>query len=165
MGYGKSRPCSNRCAGVAGAADGREAVPWRRNAVEVFAEVEGKVGHRWYLWVTRSPSVVFFRIAPSRGAAVPKDHFAKLHKDLVDVVLVCDRYSAYKTLAKEHDEMIWPIVGRMSGGIFSGRRGVGRNLGVDVEWSEDIRTLYRPMAHASRYGTTVPLDATTVGLR
>jgi transposase len=72
---------------------------------EVVAEVEGKTGHRWYLWVTRSASVVFSRMAPGRGADVPKAHFAKLHKDLVEVVLVCDRYSAYTCLAKG-DEMI-----------------------------------------------------------
>jgi transposase len=69
----------------------------------VFAVLAGKVGHRGYLWVTRSASVVFFHIAPSRGAAVPKDHFAKLHTDLVQAVLVCDRYSAYKSLAKNHE--------------------------------------------------------------
>ena len=73
---------------------------------EVFAALEGKVGHRWYLWVTRSASVVFYRMAPGRGADVPKAHFAQLHKDLVEVVLVCDRYSAYKSLAKEYDEIV-----------------------------------------------------------
>ena len=57
----------------------------------VCAEVEGKIGHRWYLWVTRSASVVFYHMAPGRGADVPKAHVAKLHRDLVDVVLVCDR--------------------------------------------------------------------------
>jgi len=73
---------------------------------EVFAEVEGKTGHRWYLWVTRSASVVFYRMAPSRGADVPKAHFAKLQKDLVEVVLVCDRYSAYKCFAKGHEGLL-----------------------------------------------------------
>ena len=34
---------------------------------EVFEEVEGKVGHRWYLWVTKSASVVYYRMAPGRG--------------------------------------------------------------------------------------------------
>ena len=58
---------------------------------EVFEEVDGKTGHRWYLWVMQSASVVFYRMAPGQGADVPKAHFAKLHKDLVDVVLVCDR--------------------------------------------------------------------------
>ena len=76
---------------------------------EVFEEVEGKTGHRWYLWVMQSASVVFYRMAPGRGAEVPKAHCAKLHKDLVDVVLVCDRYSAYKCLAKDRDAMLISI--------------------------------------------------------
>src|SRR5205085_10720015 len=73
---------------------------------EVFEEVEGKTGHRWYLWVMQSASVVYYCMAPGRGADVPKGHFAKLRKDLVEVVLVCDRYSAYKSLAKGYDELI-----------------------------------------------------------
>src|SRR6267142_3323128 len=63
---------------------------------EVFEEVEGKTGHRWYLWVMHSASVVFYRMAPGRGADVPQAHCATLHKDLLKVVLVCDRYRAYK---------------------------------------------------------------------
>jgi hypothetical protein len=51
---------------------------------EVFEEVEGKTGHRWYLWVMQSVSVVYYRMAPGRGADVPKGHFAKLRKDLVE---------------------------------------------------------------------------------
>jgi transposase len=65
---------------------------------EVFVAIEGKVGTRWYLWVTRSPSVVFYCIAPSRSAAVPGAHFAGLQND--QVIIVCDRYSAYKKLAR-----------------------------------------------------------------
>jgi transposase len=34
---------------------------------EVFEEVEGKTGHRWYLWVMQSVSVVYDRMAPGRG--------------------------------------------------------------------------------------------------
>src|SRR5918997_4542584 len=73
---------------------------------EVFEEVEGKTGHRWYLWVMQSVSVVYYRMAPRRGADVPKGHFAKLRKDLLKVVLVCDRYSAYKSVALEYEELI-----------------------------------------------------------
>ena len=58
---------------------------------EGVAEVDGKTGQRWYLWVMPAASVVFYRMAPGRGADVPTAHFAKLHKDLVDVVLVWDR--------------------------------------------------------------------------
>ncbi|MCP4701184.1 MAG: transposase [Gammaproteobacteria bacterium] len=31
---------------------------------EVFVEIEGKAGTRWYLWVTRSQSVIFYCIDP-----------------------------------------------------------------------------------------------------
>ncbi len=43
---------------------------------EVFVELADKVGTRWYLWVTRSESVVFFVLDPSRSVAVAGAHFA-----------------------------------------------------------------------------------------
>ncbi len=73
---------------------------------EVCEEVEGKTGHRWYRWVMKSVSVGYYRMAPGRGADVPQGHFAELRKDLLKVVLVCDRYSAYKSLALACDELI-----------------------------------------------------------
>jgi transposase len=68
---------------------------------EVFVELEGKVGSRWYLWVTRSASVIFFVLDPSRSAAVPGAHFAGLQNGRA--IIVCDRYSAYKKLARLSD--------------------------------------------------------------
>jgi hypothetical protein len=73
---------------------------------EVCEEVEGKTGHRWSLWVMQSSSVVFYIMAPGRGADVPTAHVAGLRKDLVDVVLVCDRSRAYKCLARGNDELL-----------------------------------------------------------
>src|SRR5215831_6925982 len=127
---------------------------------EVFAALEGKVGHRWYLWVTRSASVVFFHIAPSRGAAVPKDHFAKLHTDLIQAVLVCDRYSAYKSLAKEHTEIVlaycWAHVRR---DFLNAARSWPELAPWMWQWIEDIRTLYRlNTARLIVWDATVPLD-------
>src|SRR6266849_9846947 len=116
---------------------------------EVFEEVEGKTGHRWYLWVTQSASVVFYRMAPGRGADVPKAHFAKLRKDLVDVVLVCDRYSAYKCLAKENDDLIlaycWVHVRR---DFLKAARSWPELESWMFAWVDDIRELYR--LHAAR---------------
>ena len=65
---------------------------------EVFVEMEGKVGTRWYLWVPRSESVTYFILDPSRSAAVPGEHFEGLQQ--TQVILVVDRYSAYKKLAR-----------------------------------------------------------------
>jgi len=65
---------------------------------EVYVVVEGKVGHRWYLWVTRSPEVIYYQVAPTRSAAVPMAHFSGL--EATKVIVVCDRYSSYKKLAR-----------------------------------------------------------------
>jgi transposase len=64
---------------------------------KVFEQVAGKVGNRWYLWVFRTKCSVVFRMAPGRGADVPMEYYAEL---LVELVLVCDRYSAYKKMAR-----------------------------------------------------------------
>ncbi|RKZ43548.1 MAG: IS66 family transposase, partial [Gammaproteobacteria bacterium] len=71
---------------------------------EVFVEIEGKVGTRWYLWVTRSDSVVYFILDPSRSAVVPGEHFAGLQQK--QVILVVDRYSSYKKLARLSDVIL-----------------------------------------------------------
>ena len=71
---------------------------------EVFVEVEGKVGHRWYLWLSRSLSVIYFILDPSRSADVPGAHFAGLQAERV--IIVCDRYSAYKKLARLADTIL-----------------------------------------------------------
>jgi transposase len=63
----------------------------------VFEQLADKVGYRWYLWVFRSASVIVYVMAPGRGAKVPLEYFSKL---LVQTVVVCDRYGAYKKLAR-----------------------------------------------------------------
>lgn len=61
---------------------------------EVFESIEGKVGSRWYLWMFKSASSVYFKLAPSRGYCVPKEFF--VGTDLG--ILNCDRYVVYKKL-------------------------------------------------------------------
>jgi transposase len=127
---------------------------------EVFESLQGKAGHRWYLWVPRSASVVFYPIAASRGAAVPKAHFAGLHTDLVQVILVCDRYSAYKSLAKAYDEIVlaycWAHVRR---DFLNAARSWPELAPWMWQWIEDIRTLSRlNTARLAIWDATVPLD-------
>jgi transposase len=64
---------------------------------KVFETIEGKVGHKWFLWVIRTSCAMVYVIAPGRGATVPVEYFSKL---LVQTILVCDRYSAYKKFAR-----------------------------------------------------------------
>ena len=66
---------------------------------KVFESVEGKIGNRWWLWVSRSASVVYFQIAPGRGADVPVEHFKNIESQ--KIIVICDRYSAYKSLARQ----------------------------------------------------------------
>src|SRR5216683_800633 len=125
---------------------------------EVFEEVEGKTGHRWYLWVMHSASVVFYRMAPGRGADVPKAHFAKLHHDLVDVVLVCDRYSAYTCLAKACDDLLlaccWAHVRR---DFLKASHSWPALTNWMWDWVEAIRDLYRlNAARLEVWDETVP---------
>ena len=67
---------------------------------KVFQDIEGKIGHRWYLWVTRSASVVYFWMSPGRGADEIKTHMSDLNRD-VTIIFVCDRYKAYQCWAKD----------------------------------------------------------------
>ena len=69
----------------------------------VFESIDGKVGHRWYLWVIRSTSAIVYVMAPGRGADVPLAYFSQL---LVQTVVVCDRYAAYKKLARLIDLLL-----------------------------------------------------------
>src|SRR6266702_6802890 len=124
----------------------------------VFEEIAGKTGHRWYLWVMQSASVVFYRMAPGRGADVLTEHCAKRHKDLVDVVLVCDRYSAYKCLAKDCDDLIlafcWAHVRR---DFLKASHSWPELTHWMWDWVEDIRDLYRlNAARLAVWDETVP---------
>jgi transposase len=108
---------------------------------EVFVDMENKVGSRWYLWVNRSESVIFYKLAPNRSAAVPLAHFANLQGD--KVIVICDRYSAYKKLARLSDNIIlaycWAHVRRdfLEAGI-----SFPELEAWTLEWKERIGNLY-----------------------
>ena len=108
---------------------------------EVFVEIEGKVGTRWYLWVTRSQSVIYFILDPSRSADVPGAHFAGLQQE--QVIIVCDRYSAYKKLARLSDIILlaycWAHVRRDF--LDAGRNYKELELWA-LAWKERIGELY-----------------------
>ncbi len=68
----------------------------------VFVETEGKIGHRWYLWVFHSESVIHFVLGPPRSANVL---IAEL-SDSDGEIVICDRYAAYKKLARLFEKII-----------------------------------------------------------
>ena len=107
---------------------------------EVFVEREGKVGHRWYLWVFQSANVVHYTVDPSRSAQVPMAALEGVSSGILSV----DRYAAYKKFA------------RQSGGIslsycWAHQRRDFLNLARDhpslwnwaMQWVQQIAGLYR----------------------
>src|SRR5487761_2742281 len=78
----------------------REEPHWHADETrwEVFVEREDKAGHRWYLWVFQSGSVVYYALDPSRSATVP----AAVLEGVERGVISCDRHSAYKKFARLH---------------------------------------------------------------
>jgi transposase len=108
---------------------------------EVFVEIEGKVGHRWYLWVTRSKSVIYYIVDPSRSTDVPGAHFAGLCRERV--IIVCDRYSAYKKLARLSDVILlafcWAHVRR---DYLDAGRAFSELESWALEWKGNIGALY-----------------------
>lgn len=109
---------------------------------KVFAEVAGKIGHRGFLWLTRSASVVYFWMAPGRGAKVLQKHFAKLSKEVL-IILVCDRYKAYQCWAKDYPNVLlafcWAHVRR---DFLDGAKARPELAQWMPEWVEAIGELY-----------------------
>ena len=67
----------------------------------VHVRAEADANPRCWLWACLSRDAVLFRVDPSRSAVAAEQLFGALGRDR-RVVLVCDRYSAYVKLAREH---------------------------------------------------------------
>jgi transposase len=76
----------------------RKATHWQMDETRwmVFAEVEGKKGHQWWLWVVVTADTCAYLLDPSRSSEVPKQHLG----DAAGILSV-DRYSAYKALGEQ----------------------------------------------------------------
>jgi transposase len=62
----------------------------------VFVTMQGKVGHRWYLWVFHSASVVHYVLDRSRSTKVVQGELEGVDRGIIS----CDRYAAYKRFAR-----------------------------------------------------------------
>jgi transposase len=60
----------------------------------VFAKKEGKVGHRWMMWLLRSGEVAVYLLDPTRAHEVPETALGPKAQGILSV----DRYSAYKAM-------------------------------------------------------------------
>jgi transposase len=107
----------------------------------VFATVEGKVGHRWTLWVFHSPEAVVFALDAGRAHDVPEEHLGPGREGILSV----DRYAAYKAMSQVKEGTIllafcWAHVRRDF-------LGVARSWPAQEDWAlawvERIGQLYR----------------------
>jgi transposase len=130
----------------------------------VLIDLEGKTGHRWWLWVFLGEDTVVFRLDPSRSHEVPEGHFPAG----AQVVLMVDRYSAYKAMAqvKLGDVVLvfcWAHVRR---DFVTVGKGWPEHKEWALAWLRRIRDLYRyhRQRRISKTGTA-EFTAADTGLR
>lgn len=119
----------------------------------VFAAVEGKDSHRWWLWVFSGPDTVVFRVAPSRSLAVLTGHLGIEAGDGElpggrRLLLSSDFYSVYQSFgaAGGADNLwCWAHIRRYF--VRAGDACPKRLRGWADEWCERIGALYE--AHAA----------------
>jgi transposase len=107
----------------------------------VFASIEGKVGHRWYLWVFHPAEVVVFVLAAGRSHDVPEAHFGPVEGR---GILAVDRYKAYQAVDKVKSGLIilafcWAHVRR---DFLSLARSWPDQESWALDWVAQIGTLY-----------------------
>ena len=125
---------------------------------KVFESIEGKESNRWWLWVYRSASVVYYLIAPGRGADVPVSHFENIKNE--KIILVCDRYSAYKALVKQLSFIIlafcWAHVRR---DFLDAMQKYPELEEWTLQWVDAIATLYHiNNQRVKQFDTKLPLN-------
>ena len=101
----------------------------------VFAEVEGKQGHQWWLWVVVTADTCAYLLDPSRSSEVPKQHLGD-----AEGILSVDRYSAYKALGEKiRLAFCWSHIRRDFVRIQDGYTTLG---GWADDWIERINALF-----------------------
>jgi transposase len=117
----------------------REATHWHADETRwmVFVEVEGKVGHRWFLWMVCSADTVVFILDPSRSAKVPIEHFGDAQG-----IVSADRYSAYKTMANLGRLLIAYCWAHVRRDFLAVAKGWPEQEAWALAWVERIRELY-----------------------
>lgn len=76
----------------------RAAKHWKMDETRwmVFADIEGKDGHRWWLWVVITKDTVVYLLDPTRSSKVPKNHLGENPEGIINA----DRLAVYKSLGE-----------------------------------------------------------------
>lgn len=116
----------------------RAASHWQMDETRwlVFAEVEGKEGHHWWLWVVVTADTCVYLLDPSRSAEVPRNHLGETAEGIINA----DRFSAYKALGdKIRIAFCWSHIRRDFVRI---REGYEKLHGWAEEWVERVNALF-----------------------
>src|ERR1700730_1252654 len=111
----------------------------------VFADQEGKVGHRWWLWVFVSEDCTVFYLDPRRSRRVPQEHLPQRLGQVDSGVMMVDRFACYKAIAQvKKGEVVLVYCGAHVRRDFV-RLGLGfpELRGWSLDWLRHIRRLYR----------------------
>jgi transposase len=105
----------------------------------VFEDIDGKTGHRWWLWVIATEQTCCFVLDPTRSSSVPSSHLGT-----ADGILNVDRYSAYKAFASTVEGKIrlafcWSHVRR---DFLDLGRGYKKLRAWSQEWVERVNRLF-----------------------
>jgi transposase len=68
----------------------------------VFEFIDGKKSYRWYMWVFVSKNTVVYILDPSRATSVIEKHLTVVSA----LILSVDRYSSYKSFAKDREYVV-----------------------------------------------------------
>ena len=125
---------------------------------EVFVNIVGKVGHRWYLWVFHSSSVVHYVIDRTRAADVIIAELAGVDRGIIS----CDRYSGYKRFARLNPGIVlafcWAHVRR---DFLELANSYPQSAEWALQWVDMIGQLYRLNGIRMKTGMGSPARATT----
>jgi len=107
----------------------------------MFTEIAGKTSHLWWMWAFLGADAIGYRLDPTRSHNVPEQHFAADAK----VVLMVDRYSAYKAMDQVKQGHIvlafcWAHVRR---DFVEVGKGSAELVPWALAWLRRIRDLYR----------------------
>lgn len=101
----------------------------------VFAEKEGKTGHRWWLWAFVSQRTTVYVLDPRRSKEVPQKFFGKTTKGIINV----DRYPAYCCLDGQlQRQLCWYHVRR---DFIKAKEGILSLTAWADDWIDDINLL------------------------
>lgn len=117
----------------------RKATHWHADETRwmVFIEVEGKNGHRWFLWMFCTADTVVFILDPSRSARVPINHFGD-----AEGIVSADRYGGYKAVAKLGRLLIAYCWAHVRRDFLAVAKSWPDQEPWAMEWVERIRVLY-----------------------